>query len=147
MIPLWLTVFAFCTAAYLTNSRTYTVLALSSIANLYIDHFTSADDLYLMVVYSSIEFFTGLAVLYFGDIHKLYQTSMLTLFLIVHFTMECALVYDKVEYIESGIYIYLISGLIIAQLIGAGRGLNKISPLSWSDYHRRTTGLFNLQNH
>lgn len=129
MIPLWVTVFAFTAVAYITKSRTYAVLAFSALVNVYIDHFTHADDLYLMVTYSSIEFFTGLAVLYYGDIHKFYQTSMLTLMLMSHFVMEYALVYDKIAYIESGIYIYIMSGLIIAQLIGAGRGLdNSYSP-------------------
>ena len=141
MIPLWLSVFAFCIAGYLTNSRTYSLLALASIANLYIDNFTSADDSYLMVVYSSIDFLTALAVLHLGDIHRFYQSIILGLALIVNFVMEYALVYDKVEYIESGIYIYIISGLIIAQLIGAGRGLNSIST---SAYYRSPTNLFNL---
>lgn len=124
MIPLWVTVFAFAAVAYITKSRTYGVLAFSALANVYIDHFTHADDQYLMVTYSSIEFFTGLAVLYYGDIHKLYQTSILTMMLMAHFFMEYSLVYDRIAFIESGIYIYTISGLIIAQLIGAGRGLN-----------------------
>lgn|SRR5512139_729042 len=146
MIPLLVTVFAFAAVAYITKSRTYGVLAFSALANVYIDHFTHADDQYLMVTYSSIEFFTGLAILYYGDIHKLYQTSVLTLMLLAHFLMEYSLVYDKIAVIESGAYIYTISGLIIAQLIGAGRGLNYThSP--YRPYHHRVedshTGLFN----
>lgn len=137
MIPLWITVFAFAVIAYITKSRTYGILALSALANVYIDHFTHADDQYLMITYSSIEFFTGIGVLYYGDIQKLYQTSILTLLLITHFTMEYALVYDKVIYIESGIYIYIISGLIVLQMIGAGRGLDKYNSLSGSNHHWR----------
>ena len=146
MIPLWITVFAFAAVAYITKSRTYGVLAFSALANVYIDHFTHADDQYLMVTYSSIEFFTALAVLYYGDIHKFYQTSILTLMLLAHFFMEYALVYDKIEIIESSIYINTISGLIIAQLIGAGRGLN-YSNSPYRPYHHsfknNHTGLFN----
>jgi len=146
MIPLWVTVFAFLAVAYITKSRTYGVLAFSALVNVYIDHFTHSDDPYLMVVYSSIEFFTGLAVLYYGDIHKLFQTSVLTLLMAVHFTMEYALVYDKIAFIESNAYVYIISGLIIAQLIGAGRGLdNSYSPHrpNPNRFKNRHFGLFN----
>lgn len=147
MIPLFITVLAFAAVAYITKSRTYWILAFSALANVYIDHFTHADDENLMVVYSSIEFFTGLAVLHYGDIHKFYQTSMLALLLVVHFTMEYALVYDKVAYIESGIYIYIVSTLIILQLMGAGRGLDKLNSLSRSNSHRFKDNNFSIFNH
>src|SRR5512146_3196290 len=94
MIPLWATVFAFAAVAYITKSRTYVVLAISSLVNVYVDHFTHPDDQYLLVTYSTIEFCTALAVIYYGDIHKLYQSTMLALFLMAHFIMEMALVYD-----------------------------------------------------
>lgn len=144
MIPLWITAMAFCAVAYLTNSRTYAVLALSAIVNIYIDHFTLETDQYLMVTYSLIEFFTCLAVFHFGDVHKLYQSIMLALMLVLHFTMEAALVFDYVDFIESGIYTYVMSGLIIAQLIGAGRGMDT---LPWTDSYRRETHYPNLFNH
>lgn len=125
MIPLWVTVFAFAAVAYITKSRTYAILAFSALVNVYIDHFTHADDPYLMVTYSTIEFCTAIGVIYFGDIHKLYQSSMLALFLCAHFMMEFALVYDFTAIIYSNIYINTISILILAQLIGAGRGLDR----------------------
>src|SRR5574343_857575 len=113
MIPLWVTVFAFAAVAYLIQSRTYWVLAVSALVNIYIDQFTNAADPYLMVTYSSIEFCTGMAVIYFGDIHKLYQSIMLSLFLMAHFIMEFALVYDISSIITSNAYTYTISLLIL----------------------------------
>lgn len=145
MIPIWITALAFCSVAYLTKSRTYVVLALSSIINIYIDHFTRSDDLYLMVTYSSIEFFTCLAVIYYGDSHKVYQSILLFLMLCLHFIMEIALDYDYAPFIESGIYTYTMSGLIIAQLIGAGRGMDRTS--YWPDSDRRETHYLVLFNH
>jgi hypothetical protein len=87
-----------------------------------------------MAVYSSIEFFTCLAVIFWGDCHKLYQSSLLFMMLCLHFAMEAALTFDSVWFIESEIYTYAMSGLIIAQLIGASRGMDKISR---PDSHRR----------
>ena len=145
MIPIWLTALAFLSVAYLTKSRTYAVLALSSIFNIYIDHFTRSDDLYLMVTYSSIEFFTCLAVLYYGDSHKIYQSVILFMMLCLHFIMEVALDYDYSSFIESGLYTYTMSGLIIAQLIGAGRGMDRTS--YWPDSNRRETHYLVLFNH
>jgi len=147
MIPLWVTVFAFLAVTYITKSKTYGILAFSALANAYIDHFTHADDQYLMVTYSTIEFFTALGVLYFGDFHKLYQTSMLTLMLIAHFIMEYALVYDKIAFIESGAYTYIISGLIIAQLIGAGRGMDNYYSPHRPNPHRLKVDSFGMFNH
>lgn len=144
MIPLWLTAFAFLSVAYITKSRTYAVLALSSIFNIYVDHFTRSDDLYLMVTYSSIEFFTCLAVIYLGDSHKIYQSIILFMMLCLHFVMELALVLDYAPFIESGIYVYSMSLLIVAQLVGAGRGMDKLyRPVS----DRHQTHYFGLLNH
>jgi hypothetical protein len=136
MIPLWITVFAFASVAYITGARTYKILAFSALVNVYIDTYTSPDDQYLMVVYSSIEFFTALGILYYGDIHKLFQTVILALMLLTHYTMEYALAFDKVEFIDSGAYTYIISALIVSQLIGAGRGLDKLTGLSGADNYR-----------
>jgi len=144
MIPLWMTVLAFLFAAYITSSRTYAVLALSAIVNIYLDNFTRADDQYLMVTYSAIEFFTCFAVLHFGDIHKLYQSVILFIMLSLHFTMEAALVFDYAVFIESGIYTYTMTGLIVAQLMGASRGTDK---LSWPYSDWRETNLFGLIHH
>lgn len=144
MIPIWITAFAFCAVAYITKSRTYMVLALSSIINIYVDHFTRSDDLYLMVTYSSIEFFTCLSVLYLGDFHKIYQSVILFMMLCLHFVMELALDFDYAPFIESGIYVYSMSLLIVAQLVGAGRGMDKLyRPVS----DRHQTHYFGLLNH
>ena len=147
MIPIWVTAFAFLAVGYLTKSRTYWVLAFSAFVNIYIDNFTHADDRYLIVTYSAIEFFTALGILYYGDIHTLYQTTALTLMVANHFAMEYALVYDKIAYIESGIYIHIISGLIIAQLIGAGRGLDNITNPYRPNPDRFKNNHFGLFNH
>jgi len=147
VIPLWITVCAFLIVAYLTKSRTYSVLAFSAICNLLIDYFTHADDQYLMMTYASIEFFTALGVFVLGDIHKIYQSSILALMLMLHFFMETALVIDNVWFIESGIYTYGISLLIIVQLMGASRGTDKLSTLYQSWDNRLSIHLSNLQNH
>lgn len=147
MIPLWGTFFAFAALAYITKSRTYLILAFSALVNVYIDVFTSSEDQYLMLIYSMIEFITALGVLYYGDIHKLYQTTILTMFLMTHFSMEFALIIDNVEFIESNIYTNVISSLIVLQLIGAGRGLDKLTSLPWSCYHRFKNYHLNIFNH
>lgn len=144
MIPLLITVMAFCAVAYLTKSITYSILALAYSFNAYLDNFTRADDPSLMVIYSSIDFVTCLAIMYLGDIHKLYQSSLLFAMLALHFAMEAALVYDYVPFIESGIYTYTMTGLIIAQLMGASRGTDK---LYWPDSYRLKAHRFSLLNH
>lgn len=147
MIPLWGTFFAFCVIALITHSRTYFVLAVSALVNLVVDDYTSTDDAYLVLVYSTIDFFTCLFVLFFGDFHKIYQSSMIVLMLFLHYTMEAALSLDNVEFIESGIYTYAMTFLIIMQLIGAGCGMDKHKTLSWSDYHRNKDSNLSLFNH
>lgn len=147
MIPLWITIVAFCTAACLTKSTTYAILAFSSIVNLYIDNFTQADDLYLMLTYSSIEFFTAMAVLFYGDIHKIYQSIILTAMVALHFTMETTLEYDYAEFIDSGAYVYIMSGLIIMQLLGAAHGMDKLTSQPWASNNRGKINIFNLLNH
>ena len=72
---------------------------------------------------------------------------MLVLMLLLHFAMETALVVDNVEFIESGFYTHAMTFLIIAQLIGAGRGMDKYKRLSWSDYHRHKNNRFRFFNH
>lgn len=139
MIPLWIIVVAFSILAYITKSRTYMILAFSALVNVYVDTFTSADDQYLMVTYASIEFFTALAILYFGDVHKIFQSIILTLMLCNHYVMEFALTIDNVSYIESDIYSYIITLLIILQLIGAGRGMDKLTGLSGANTNRVRT--------
>lgn len=136
MIPLWETVFAFALVAYITKFKTYWILTVSALANVYIDQFTRPDDPYLMVTYSSIEFVTCILIIKFGDSNKLYQSIMLFLMLCLHFTMEAALVFDYGVFINSEIYVYAMSGLIVLQLIGDGRGMDK---LPWTNPYRRKT--------
>ena len=147
MIPLFLTVFAFCVMAYLIRSRTYSILAFSAICNLYIDHFTHADDQYLMVTYASIEFFTAFGVLIFGDIHKLYQSSVLAVMLSLHLVGQTSKILDNYYLFESGIYTYGMSLLIIVSLMGAGRGTDKLTTLYQPWDNRLPVNLSHLQNH
>jgi hypothetical protein len=100
-----------------------------------------------MVTYASIEFFTSFGILLFGDIHKLYQSSVLALMLCLHLIMEAALVVDNVWFIESGIYTYGMSLLIIASLMGAGRGTKELTTLYQPWDNRLPIHLPNLQNH
>jgi len=129
MIPLWINVFAFYALAFILKSRTYSILAFSAIANLAIDHYTTADSPWLMMVYSDIELVTALLVLKYGDIQKIYQSILLALMLALHFTGQLFIVIDDYYLFESGIYTYVMSLLIIFQLLGAGCGTDKLNTL------------------
>jgi len=129
MIPLWINVFAFYAIAFLTKSRTYSVLAFSALCNLVIDHYTSADSQWLMLVYSEIEFFTAVFVLKYGDSQKIYQSIILTLMLMLHFTGQLFIIADDYTFFENGTYTYVMSMLIIFQLLGAGCGTDKLNTL------------------
>lgn len=127
----YLFAFAFCIAAFFSNSRTYAILALSAVITVYINQYLSSDDPMLMQHYSSIEFFTCLSILAIGDIHKLYQSLMLFLMSFFHFLMEAALIVDNEVFIESGIYSFAITLFIVMQLAGAGHGLDRNRGLHW----------------
>jgi len=129
MIPLWINVFAFYAIAFITKSRTFSILAFSALANLAIDRYTSSDSQWLMLIYSEIEFFTAIFVLKYGDIQKIYQSIMLAFMLTLHFTGQLFIVMDDYYIFESGIYTYTMSMLIIFQLLGAGCGTDKLNTL------------------
>jgi hypothetical protein len=149
MIPLWINVFAFYAIAFITKSRTFSILAFSALVNLVIDRYTSADSQWLMLIYSEIEFITALLVIKYGDIQQAYQSIILTLMLVLHFSGQFALINDNYYIFESGIYTYIMSMLIIFQLLGAGCGkqfntLPRPNPNRWKN---RFPYLSNHQTH
>jgi hypothetical protein len=129
MIPLWINVFAFYALAFITKSRTFAILAFSAVINLAIDRYTSADSTWLMLVYSEIEFFTAIFILKYGDIQIAYQSILLSLMLVLHFFGQFAIINDNYYMFESGIYTFMMSILIIFQLLGAGCGTDKLNIL------------------
>ena len=147
MIPLWINVFAFYALAFITKSRTFAILAFSAIANLAIDHYTSADSQWLMLVYAEIEFFTAIFILKYGDIQVAYQSILLALMLTLHFSGQFAIVSDNYYMFESGIYTFMMSMLIIFQLLGAGCGTNKFNTLPRPNPNRWKTRFPYLSNH
>lgn len=122
MIPIELTFLAFLFLAIVTSSRTYFILALFSLLNVCIYPFTSASDTYLLDIYSSIDFACGVAILLFGDIHKIYQSVFLSLMILCNALMEQALQIDFYYDISVGIYENLIAVFLIAQMMGVFRG-------------------------
>lgn len=124
MIPIELTFFAFLLLAIFTSARTYFILALFSLLNVLVAPYTSATDPHLLDVYSSIDFAAGVAVLLFGDIHKIYQATFLSLMILCHAMMEHALQVDFYYYNSVVIYENLIALFLLAQMMGVFRGTN-----------------------
>jgi hypothetical protein len=126
MIPLGITLLVFFVIGLLLKSKTYFILAIFSWINIYVDKFTTSHDLYLMLTYTSIDFLAALAILFFGDIHKIYQSVLLTLMVFAHCLMEMALVNDYSFFIESNIYTDTITLLLLAQMMGVFYGIDRI---------------------
>lgn len=134
MIPAIIQFAAFFALAMMIRSRTYTLLAVFSLVNLASDQFTHPDDLYLMVTYSLIDYATIMALLAFGDIHKMRQVIILAAMITLHALLE----YDQLfgTNIVFDWYIYGVSALILAQLAGARGDINRVdTTVPWaSDY-------------
>lgn len=145
MIPAIIQFSAFFALALMIRSRTYTLLAVFSLVNLAADQFTHSDDLYLMVVYSLIDYITIMALIAFGDIHKMRQVIILALMISLHALLE----YDQVfgTNIVFDWYIYGVSALILAQLAGARGGINRIdTAVSRASGYFCLAGKYALQN-
>lgn len=148
MIPLEMTLLIFFVIGLIRKSKTFYVLAIFAWLNIYIYPKTTADDLYLMLTYTTVDFFAALAILHFGDIQKLYQTSILALTIVMHLLMEMALIEDWAGFIESGIYIHTITALLILQMLGGSYGINRLSnPLRRSDFDIWATDNLSVPNH
>lgn len=148
MIPLEATLLIFFAMGLMRKSKTFYVLALFAWFNIYIYPKTTADDLYLMLTYTTVDFFAALVVLHFGDIQKFYQTSLLALMILAHLIMEAALIQDWVGFIESGVYIHTITALLILQMLGGFYGTDRIfNPLRCSDFDIWATDNFGVSNH
>lgn len=144
MIPIELTFIAFFALAIYTSSRTYFILALFSLLNVYVYPYTSSSDVSLLDIYASIDFFTCVAVLLFGDIHKVYQSIILTVMVLLHGLMEFALQADFYYEVTTNLYINAITALLIAQMMGVFRGSDRIyNPISHFWKVRRPSGFDN----
>lgn len=148
MIPLDVTLLIFFAIGLVRKSKTFYILALFAWLNIYIYPKTSSNDLYLMLTYTTVDFCAALAILYLGDIQKLYQTSMLALMILAHCVMEFALIIDWVWFIESNVYINAITALLILQMLWGIYGIDRLSnPLHRSDFDTWQAGNFGLPNH
>lgn len=127
MIPIEITFIAFLFLAAITASRTYFILATFSLINIYIYPYTSSEDINLLDIYATIDFFACVAVLLFGDIHKIYQSVILALMVLCHGMMEQALYFDFYYDATSNIYESMIAALLIAQMMGVFRGTDYLS--------------------
>ena len=124
MIPVELTFVVFSLLAIFTSSRTYFILALFSLLNVYLFQYTSETDIHLLDTYSTIDFAAGVAIILFGDIHRVYQSFFLALMILCHALMEQALQIDFYYNISVALYENLIAAFLIAQMMGAFRGTN-----------------------
>lgn len=115
---------AFFAMALIIPSRTYAILAGFALINLVADQFTRADDISLMVVYSAIDYAAAYAVLKYGDIDKLKQSIILSCMITLHLLLEL----DQVSgaSIVFDWYVYGISALILAQILGAKSGVDSV---------------------
>jgi len=151
MIPLELTLLVFFVLGVILKSRTYFILAVFAWINIYADKFTSSEDIYLMLTYASIDFSCALAIIYLGDIQKLYQTSMLAMMVLAHSFMELSLINDSVWIIESNLYINVIMVLLVMQMLGGIYGRDRISKTllrhSHNPFATNSFGLFNHKAH
>lgn len=101
-----------------------------------------------MLTYTTVDFCAALMILHYGDIQKLYQTSMLALMIIAHCFMELALIRDWAVLIESEIYTHTITALLILQMLWGIYGIDRLSsPIRRSDFDTLQTSNFSLPNH
>lgn len=148
MIHLEITLLIFFAISIALKSRTFFVLALFAWINIYVDKFTTEDDLYLMLTYATVDFICAISILYFGDIQKLYQSSLLAAMILAHTLMEIVLVNDYVSLIESNTYLNTITVLLILQMLGGMYGTDRIYyPLHRSYFDRRSIGFSGVSNH
>lgn len=126
MIPIEVTFFMFFILALFTESKTYFILATFSLLNVYVYPYTSPDNPNLLDIYASIDFFACIAVLLFGDIHKIYQSFILAIMVFCHGLMEQALNFDFYYDVTSQFYEGTIVLLLIAQMMGVFYGIDNV---------------------
>jgi len=85
--------------------------------------FTRADDQYLMTIYASIDFFTALTIVFFGDRHVLYQLSLLATMIAFHGMLELDQILGTSVIFDW--YVYSISAIVLAQIAGARSGMDR----------------------
>lgn len=143
MIPIEITFLAFLALAILTSSRTYFILALFSLLNIYIYPYTSSEDINLLDIYASVDFFACVAVLLWGDIHKVYQSVILAIMVLCHGIMEQVLYFDFYYDISITIYGSVIAALLIAQMMGVFRGTDYLHSPRFDIWKVYRSGGFN----
>jgi hypothetical protein len=143
MISVELVFLAFLFLAIITLSRTYFILSAFSLVNVLIYPFTSESDPHLLDILSSISFATGVAIMLFGDIHKIYQTVIIALTILCLSVMEIVLQSDFYYDISVGIYENLIAAFLIAQMMGVFRGTNYLHSPRFNLWEIYRTSRFN----
>ena len=143
MIPIEVTFLAFLALAIITSSKTYFILAAFSFLNIYVYPHTSSEDINLLDIYATIDFFACLAVLLFGDIHRIYQSIILAIMVLCHGMMEQSLYFDFYYDATSTIYESVIAALLIAQMMGVFRGTDYLHNLRFYIWKVRRFGSSN----
>lgn len=149
MIPVQIAFAIFLLLSVVSKSRTFFILTIAYFLNAIVDVFTSADDAYLMLLYTSMDCFSAIAILYFGDIQKTYHAIIFEMMIFCHLLMELALVNNYVEFIESDLYVNTIMFLVLCQILGADHGINRIlnSIFDFRNHLRKIRGLVNSHRH
>lgn len=123
MIPPLIVFVAFLVLAFIVGGRTYTILAAAAFVNLIVDQFTSATDSGLMVVYALMDFVTAVTILWIGDRHQIYQSTLICVMICYHLLLEVDQVFGTNVVFDW--YEYAISVIILAQLLGARYGADR----------------------
>lgn len=145
MIPPLIVFAAFGVLAAMVGGRTYTILAVAAFGNLIVDQFTSASDLHLMVVYSVMDFVTAATILWLGDRHQIYQSTLICVMICYHMLLEMDQVFGTNVVFDW--YEYAISFVILAQLLGARYGADRHRAIFRTDRYSDQTWPTCLPHH
>lgn len=112
--------------------RTYVILFAVSLLNLLI-YDLEASSYWLLVVCAAVDTGTVALIWRWGDVHKLYQSSLLFLSVILNFLCELDMSGSNIVFSD---YTALARGLTALQLLGACYGLG-ISKAHWPSAQHR----------
>lgn len=118
---------------------------MAALVNLAVDQFTTASDSHLMVVYATMDFSTAMAILWFGDKHRIYQSCLLGIMIFYHMLLEVDQIFGTSIIFDW--YEYAISVIILAQLLGAHRGADRHRAIFRADRYSDQTWSPCLSNH
>jgi len=113
------------------QNRTYCILFYASVLNLILYPFTSE---YSVVFEGALDLTILMAIVFWADKHRTYQTSLLLFALAVHLQFELEQAYGTSLIFDH--YTNIFIGITIMQLLGAVYGgLNRFSEHLWPGNH------------